>query len=881
MNIASQIDAIIAQRQNQARKVESVLKKWESLRQALKILENERLKNLTSDTEGNSSLSKRLNPIAFSNLIEEVNQELSKLENLKKRLSRPTLNIGVVGRMRQGKSTLLKSITGLSDGEIPTSSGGVCTKVLSKIFHQPGMVGNEVEFHSWSSFKEIVHLYFDKLGLQGVKPDNPADIDPKLLPPLPEDKRKDPQLQRLYGRFSKEYYIKFDSYKDFIDEKTITIRKEEIQEYTTQYNQDSSKYLAVKEVRIRCEFPDKYQEVGKIGVVDLPGLDDNPIADVELLIKTLREDIDFIIFVRRPDPLGDAWSDTDVKTYKIAYEALGEFPINECSLMVLNKLKEQEQESLKACQRFKNGISEQQIKVARTVIADCTDTDAVREEVLIPALNDLTTSINSVYKQYFKLQNARLQKLSSKINQELQEAGEVLKGYSQADAGIFISWFETILWKDINAAIQEKYDQLDSNKKDPHSKFKEEIKKIVDDCLKDEVIFTINDVKSIRPRHQSSWKITYYISINQVKDRLKEKFKTLATTLEESEKELQISIVEILSEHGKLGNLVQSKNVKFFQEIIEQFPQAEDPDQSIFKLVNAFEEIKEPTKTYQDTIISWIETYLDELNPDKHIDPISMSQLSKNETEVSSNQLTTIVAEIFTKDNILNWTKGEIDSKYQDKFSNNEVNISDHESERLTEIVSKIITEKNIFDEIETTNVNSTSAIIFDIGRIILNGFGIPIPNVPEELIRKVSRLVIKQIYPYVTKQIFNNSIQPSTTSSLPKVNSEPSSSVESLLSEIDKLREDVVKKCDEMLQTKLHYPNSIAYSKYSSFVTKAFYNLEAKIGWQIFYNYHQKEIYSLVSQQEKNKKVEEDWKKLIESATALNEENTLLLQDL
>lgn len=310
MDIAKQIEEIIAQRQKQAKNVEIVLKNWESLKQELKKIENERLKGIQGDSEGKANLSIRLQKVSFSELIEEVNQELSRLENLKRRLSRETLNIGVVGRMRQGKSTLLRSLTGLSDEEIPTSSEGVCTKVLSKIFHDPQKIGNIVEFHSWTSFQEIIHLYFDKLGLQGRKPDSLDDIHPDLLPFLPREKANDENAKHLYGVLSKEDYRNIKSYKDNINASSITISKTDIKKYTTRDDgKNNSEYLAVKELTINCKFPS--EDVGKIGVIDLPGLGDNSISDVALLIKTLKQDIDFILFVRRPDPVASDWEDSD------------------------------------------------------------------------------------------------------------------------------------------------------------------------------------------------------------------------------------------------------------------------------------------------------------------------------------------------------------------------------------------------------------------------------------------------------------------------------------------------------------------------------------------------------------------------------------------
>ena len=53
------------------------------------------------------------------------------------RFSRDTVNIGVSGSARVGKSTLLQSVSGLSDQQIPTGRDIPVTAVRSRIYHSP------------------------------------------------------------------------------------------------------------------------------------------------------------------------------------------------------------------------------------------------------------------------------------------------------------------------------------------------------------------------------------------------------------------------------------------------------------------------------------------------------------------------------------------------------------------------------------------------------------------------------------------------------------------------------------------------------------------------------------------------------------------------
>lgn len=90
---------------------------------------------------------------------------------------------------------------------------------------------------------------------------------------------------------------------------------EKIREYVAQDDVKGKQvyynYLAVKKVEIESQFP--HSDIGQIAVVDLPGLGDTGVGDVERMIKVLSEDVDFALFMRKPNPGGDYWDkDSDV-----------------------------------------------------------------------------------------------------------------------------------------------------------------------------------------------------------------------------------------------------------------------------------------------------------------------------------------------------------------------------------------------------------------------------------------------------------------------------------------------------------------------------------------------------------------------------------------
>ncbi|HEY9849776.1 MAG TPA: hypothetical protein V6D28_09980 [Leptolyngbyaceae cyanobacterium] len=183
-----QIDRIIQQRQPLAQKITKVEAQLNQLSTLLSELQTYCLSLLTQLPDPVAIA--QLQQIDLVNLNKLIVTELKTLSKLKTRFSRPTLNIGVVGRARQGKSRFLQTLSGLTAAEIPDGDRLHCTGVSSTIHHNPNP--NEpayglVWFHSEQSFlEEIIHPYYEKLRL-GTPPATLQDFAQQPLPSLPGD----------------------------------------------------------------------------------------------------------------------------------------------------------------------------------------------------------------------------------------------------------------------------------------------------------------------------------------------------------------------------------------------------------------------------------------------------------------------------------------------------------------------------------------------------------------------------------------------------------------------------------------------------------------------------------------------------------------------
>ncbi len=148
---AAQIASIIEKRRPLAKKVEDVETNLRELSSVLHQLEEYRKHLIAKLNE--PSVVGCLREISLTESLLSIDSELRALAKLKARFLRETLNIGVVGRARQGKSRFLQSLTGLTAAEIPDGNRLHCTGVRSTIHHNPSVeTYGEVWFHSERSF---------------------------------------------------------------------------------------------------------------------------------------------------------------------------------------------------------------------------------------------------------------------------------------------------------------------------------------------------------------------------------------------------------------------------------------------------------------------------------------------------------------------------------------------------------------------------------------------------------------------------------------------------------------------------------------------------------------------------------------------------------
>ena len=631
MNRTAQIANIIEKRQPFANKIEEIGVNLNLLSSRLSYLEDYRQQLLSRVDE--PSITGRLKEIDFSKIQQNLVSELQALDKLKTRFSRDTLNIGVIGRARQGKSRLLQSLTGLTAAEIPDGSGQHCTGVRSTIHHNPNVkTYGEVLFYTERTFMdEVIAPYYEQLKL-GTQPINIDDFARKDLPSLPKD-LKGAEVNAKYEHL-RQYHKNVDRYRLLLQTPSPRqIEKEEIREYVAQDNLQGERiyfnYLAVREVRIICNFPK--DDLGKIALVDMPGLGDTGIGDEKRMVKTIGEDVDAVLFVRMPKSTGDFWGDVDVQLYDTAYGALKDLPLPLWSFMVLNQLSDES--NLQLCEQLKTDITNKHINVADCVIANCAEPQEANTRVLDPILNYLANKITDLDRQYASTCQDRLKQLQTSVVAELDKARKALgQARQSAETGKFEELFDQ-LWQDLTSGLEELLGKLSKQTNEQDRDFKKSVEAVIQTCYNDTGIPSSLAEIEKRRNSEGSYEIAYNKYLNEIRAHLSQHFLSLDNGLKNSLDRVKWLVAEVLIEQAHLEGITEAKGSDFLGVITKLLPEEIIEGQDS-RLKFGFQILSKFQLSYRGTIQHRIRQCLDGLTPDKT--PLKLSK-SPNAEQVKSN----------------------------------------------------------------------------------------------------------------------------------------------------------------------------------------------------------------------------------------------------
>lgn len=442
-DVAGRISQIVDRRRSRLPDVQAAIARWRQLDD-----EVARLGTTVSELRGYprspAELKDGLADFHVQDLRKGIAEALEVLRVLESRYSRATLNLGVSGRARVGKSTLLQNIAGLGEGQIPTGSGLPVTAVRSRIFHSTAHQRATLLLHSFESFRDEVLLpYHDELGLPGA----PASLDEfrawryprdeSGLPPAARDKHSAVTILRRLRDMQQACW----SFEADLTGGERTVELAELRPYVAYPTNEDSKadrcprrYLAVRDVRIECRFP--HAQVDHLGIIDLPGLGELAANAEKLHLRGLQDEVDVALLVKRPVEGMAYWGREDGQTANLLDEARG-FIKNrkDFVFVVLNsggadpRLTESLRDDIR--RQVNDGVDDKHFRI---LDADAASQQSVYDAVLLPVLLHLAERLPVMDQEVFEGTRTRHAATIARIRSSLADLEAVLTLTSHSGA---------------------------------------------------------------------------------------------------------------------------------------------------------------------------------------------------------------------------------------------------------------------------------------------------------------------------------------------------------------------------------------------------------------------------------------------------------------
>lgn len=360
----------------------------------------------------------------------------AELERLRKRFSRESIQIAFIGQARQGKSTFLQSITGLSDDTIPTSSGTDCTGAVSIIENSTDVEFAMIpEYYSREEFIKIVNSK-----LLHLFPASDLKIsDLSQIPGLIgahefkgyEDNKDVCEFVRTFIEGYANYYplIGVENAAPVTDEEAVAelVAKYKIYDSagdipkkfrTYKYEEQKhsgtckllfNKFVVVKSVRIKKTF--RYAEAGKIVLVDTIGLGNatTEMEDRAKMFDVLKNESDAAVYIYKPSEDGES---KDPKLQSALLRDLGEkldgYSPNLWIVGAINKKSEgncakkgkEYLEYLDHLEDIKKKYNNESRVLAWSEIMDASDSTEVNQKLLLPLLDTIISNIDEIDKTF-------------------------------------------------------------------------------------------------------------------------------------------------------------------------------------------------------------------------------------------------------------------------------------------------------------------------------------------------------------------------------------------------------------------------------------------------------------------------------------------------
>jgi hypothetical protein len=441
MDIQAQIGSLLERRRARLPAVQKEVDRWESLVHEIGVL-NAVVDELRNHPRTPAEVKQGLKGFQTEEIRRDIAKAIELLRVLETRYARNTINIGVSGRARVGKSTLLQSMSGLTDEQIPTGSGLPVTAVRSRIFHSTTYQRATLSLHTFDTFREeILDPYHTELGLQSP----PISVHEFQLFKYPASEAELGQLYRdkhssvSILRRLREMQESLTSYESDLVGGERTVPLNDLRQYVAYPTNDQiaagncpRRFLAVRDVRIECSFP--FAQVDNVGIIDLPGLGELAANAEQYHLAGLQNEVDVVLLIKRPVEGLAYWGREDGATTNLLDRARG-FIKNrrDFVFIVLNStgLNTPLEVSLRddICRQVNDGVDGKHFQVLE---GSAADQKSVYQTILGPVLDHLANRLPIMDDEVFDGTVATFAVLNAKVEALLRDVEAALATASRS-----------------------------------------------------------------------------------------------------------------------------------------------------------------------------------------------------------------------------------------------------------------------------------------------------------------------------------------------------------------------------------------------------------------------------------------------------------------
>lgn len=322
--------------------------------------------------------------IPFSTALDEIQKATEAVDKAEKRLARKSINIGIAGKARQGKSQMLQMLTGLTDNQIPTGDGSFCTAARSEITNI-NKTWARVHFLTETDFmtKRVLPAFTKgaaKNGELGLEP-SPSSLTAFLGSPLPKLANPNPSSAKFYTELEKLHtaFNNNPSLRSLLGQPPQEVAMSSLRKYVTKDKGDTDFYV-VDYVEIEAPFAVDLPLGMK--VFDLPGLGEMTANIRDTMLKSVTNDADVVMLLRKPKVDSEVWEEEDYSICDDLHDVYKDAAVElkDWILLVLNRDSRPGHDNIKGIEGLKN--SKDVPKGLSPVVCDCGKEEDVRRMVV-------------------------------------------------------------------------------------------------------------------------------------------------------------------------------------------------------------------------------------------------------------------------------------------------------------------------------------------------------------------------------------------------------------------------------------------------------------------------------------------------------------------